>query len=232
MGGKGKGLSLWPFAWAALCIVAACIGVATRMSYSHDSANFGTLENLAYAVTPYSVDVLERSNIGLDGFSAEGLEEASDLVVLGSIGGMREYIHKSFLTDFEVKRVIKGGYLGESGSIKVFEPVGIYERPDGKVLVPGDAYMLGGTLMRPGTEYVLFLKRVADSVGIDGYTLLGSSPYSKVSTSDEVAYRISRPGEFNCPLREYSGCDVVVTDEKSLENYECDRRAILDFVGE
>ena len=223
---------LWPLAWAALCIVAVCVGAAARMSYSDSSSDARSFTNLAYVVAPYSIDDLERLETGLDSPSIDELGREADLVVLGSIGDTREYVHKSLLTDFHIKWVIKGSPSEDGSSIKVFEPIGIYKGPDGKVLVPGDAYMFGGGVpMRPEIEYVLFLERVEDSVGIDGYILSGS-PYSKVPVSDNVAYRVNEPGEYGLPLGEYADCDIVVADERSLENYECAQQAILDFVGE
>lgn len=47
MGGKEKRLMLWPLAWAALCIVAVCVGVAARMSYSDSSSDARSFTNLA-----------------------------------------------------------------------------------------------------------------------------------------------------------------------------------------
>lgn len=144
MGGKEKRLMLWPLAWAALCIVAVCVGVAARMSYSDSSSDARSFTNLAYVVAPYSIDDLERLRTGLDSPSIDELGREADLVVLGSIGDTREYVHKSLLTDFHIKWVIKGSPSEDGSSIKVFEPIGIYKGPDGKVLVPGDAYMFGG----------------------------------------------------------------------------------------
>lgn len=220
-------LKLRSIPWLAICVLlviaSVCCGAITRSSYTN-YCNDGKLPtDLIYAVAPYSAEEVARMDGAFDGLTVAEMEQRADLIVVGTLNGQREYVHKSFLTGFNIEKVIKGPNLSDCRSIMVFEPVGIYDRPSGKTLVPSGAYMLGGTFMSSGSTYVLFLKRASDSISdaidADGFVML-NSPYAKLAVDNYPSYKIETDAEYRTPLSEYLDYDVVVADRQSLEIYQ------------
>lgn len=230
MAGLKRPRAGWPVVWGALCVVAVCVGVMTRLSYTSDSRDANALGELVYACAPYAADELERINRGVDTFSAKDLMDEADAVVVGSPRGAGEYIHHSFLTAFSVTDVVRGDSSLAATEVKVFEPVGMYDWPDGRVLAPSGAYQFGGTFMRSDARYVLFLKRVPESVGVDGWVML-DSPYARMPVARDFTYRIDRATAYATPLKAFEGIDLVVANEASLEAYRQAQDDVLTCVG-
>lgn len=230
MAGLKQRRALWPVLWGALCIVAVCAGLITRLSYTSSSRDARALGELVYACAPYAADELERIDRGIDTFSAKALMDEADAVVVGSPRGAGEYIHHSFLTAFSVTDVVRGDSSLASTEIKVFEPVGMYDWSDGRVLAPSGAYQAGGTFMRSDARYVLFLKRAPSSIGVDGWVML-DSPYARMPVARDFTYRIDRATAYATPLREFEGIDLVVADEASLEAYRQAQDDVLACAG-
>lgn len=230
MAGLKRRRALWPVLWGTLCIAAMCAGVITRLSYTSDSRDAKALDELVYACAPYSADELERIDQGIDTFSAKALMGEADAVVVGSPRGAGEYIHHSFLTAFSVEGVVSGNASLASTDIEVFEPVGMYDWPEGRVLAPSGAYQFGGTFMRSDARYVLFLKRAPESVGVDGWMML-DSPYARMPIARDFTYRIDEMTEYATPLKVFEGIDLVVADEASLAAYRQAQDDVLTCVG-
>lgn len=230
MAGLKRPRAVWPIVWGALCVAAVCIGVMTRLSYTSDSRDANALGELVYACAPYAANELERIDRGIDTFSAKDLMGEADAVVVGSPCGAGEYIHHSFLTAFSVTDVVRGDSSLASTEIKVFEPVGMYDWPDGRVLAPSGAYQAGGTFMRSDARYVLFLKRAPSSIGVDGWVML-DSPYARMPVARDFTYRIDQATAYATPLKEFEGIDLVVADEASLEAYRQAQDDVLACAG-
>lgn len=220
---------LWKLLWCLLLLAAVAVGAATRLSYIDMGNNQELLDDMPYAIHPFSVDELGKMEGAFEEVTAQELYQNADIVVLASRSGERTCNYKAFLTSMVIHKVIKGDTSLEGRRVDVFEPVGIYEWPSGRTLLPADAYMLGGMLARENVEYVLFLREAPASVGIEGYVLL-KSPYAKMPVGN-VGYCIAGVEERALPLKELAECDVVVCDEESLDAFRSVQGEILKILN-
>lgn len=220
----------WLITWTIMAVIAVATGIATRLSYTDVSHNQHIIDDMVYAVAPYSEEEADRIAEGFEGLEPRELAETADVVVIASKEGSSEYRYKAFLTSLEVKGVIKGSGLAAGSRINLFEPVGIYERPSGRALVPSGAYLLGGTPLRSGADYILFLKRAPKTSGVDGYTLV-NSPYAKMPVDEDFPSFLADSEENDLRFEKCAAFDVIARDQSSLDHFRLVQKETLRYVA-
>lgn len=204
---------IWPIAWTALITAAIAVGIFVRASYTDYSNNYPAFSSLPYNVAPYSTDESQKFAEGYELSTVDDLLNKADLVAEVTALPNKQIAHKALLTEVDVTRVIKGPAGLNKTNLKIYEPVEINHLTGEKLLMPQDAYMLGGIPMQPGKTYTLFLAKTS---GEDTYSLL-SSPYAK-TPKDVPVFKVLEAD--NLPsLADVEQYDLVVDSDASSKTY-------------
>lgn len=209
-----------------LLMSATMVGFLTRISFSDYASDPSRLNNLPYIAAPYSVAEERRFTGSSKKHDDSWLIEQSELIVHIRFNGERKYYAKSFLSSVEVAGVYKGSVERSESDIMIYEPLGVYQLTDHRAVVGEGAYLLGGTLMRSGAEYVLFLKHAPARMDVPkGYVLL-ESPLAKLPVSRSCPYRLLGEGEV-VSMSETAKVDLLVASEDDFRDYDSRCLALL-----
>ncbi|MDR3136862.1 MAG: hypothetical protein LBU07_05585 [Coriobacteriales bacterium] len=265
-----RGNKFWFTIWGTLLLLCHGIGIVVRASYTDFNAHpdeLARLPYLYYAANHTDIALIGKDVPEADFLDIDGLIEETPVIIRAVFEGDRTYVYQSFISELRVNEVIRGDSISTGQPITVFEPVRItrlpwfeswrQESPDSftafsnhfglqgngapYVAQPtGSSYLYGGTMMKEGQEYLLFLRpktypSAEDRTGKHQEYVMVNNPYARLpipATSSFVGpvteVAVLDPSHDFITLRESQDCEIILGDAIDVGLYMQTRNVLLE----